>query len=82
MTDIWGPEYAGAMWVATFAIALGAFVFWVFLQWRVFSKAGFPGALALINLAVFVPVVGIVIVLALQAWFAFAQWPALRKPQA
>ena len=30
------------------------FGFYVFLQWRIFSKAGFPGALALVNLGALV----------------------------
>jgi uncharacterized membrane protein YhaH (DUF805 family) len=78
--DIWGPENAGAMWAATMVFGLLFFVFWIYLQWRIFSKAGFNGALALINLAIFVPFVGALIVIGLQVWFAFAAWPALNKP--
>lgn len=78
--DIWGPENAGAMWAITIAFGLIMCVFWIYLQWRIFTKAGFSGALALINLAIFVPYVGFVIVFGLQVWFAFAAWPALSKP--
>ena len=28
------------------------FAFWIYLQWRIFAKAGFNGALALINLGI------------------------------
>jgi len=81
VTSIWSPENAGAMWVATTVIAVAFYLFWIFLQWKIFTRAGFNGALALINLAVFVPLVGPLIVLGLQAWLAFAAWPALSKPQ-
>lgn len=80
MDEIWSPENAGALWAAMIVIGLLFFVFWIYLQWRIFSKAGFNGALALINLAIFVPLVGPLIVFGLQVWFAFAAWPALSKP--
>ncbi len=78
--DMWGQENAGALWAAMMAFGVLFFVFWIYLQWRIFSKAGFNGALALINFAIFVPFVGALIVFALQVWFAFAAWPALNKP--
>lgn len=80
MYDIWSVENAGAMWVVTFGIAALFCALLIFFQWRAFSRAGFHGALALINLGIFVPVVGPLIVLGLQGWFAFAPWPALNKP--
>lgn len=80
MHDFWGPANAGALWAATFAFVLLGLAFWIFIQWKIFAKAGFPGALALVNLAVFIPFVGFLIVLGLQVWFAFAKWPALQKP--
>ena len=79
MHAFWGPENAGMLWVATFAILAIFFALWIFLQWRIFSKAGHPGALALINLAVFVPFVGPFVMLGLTAWFAFSEWPALKR---
>jgi hypothetical protein len=83
MSDIFSVENAGAMWVATFVFAFLFCVFWIFLQWKIFAKAGYSGALALVNLAMFIPYVGILIVIGLQVWFAFAAWPALNKaPQA
>lgn len=39
--------------------------------WRIFSKAGYPGIMALL---VFVPGVNLI----LLYWFAFADWPAAR----
>lgn len=76
-----GPENAGVLWLATFAFALLFFVFLIVLQWKIFDKAGHPGALALINLAVFVPFIGWLVVVALWGWFAFSKWPALEKTQ-
>ncbi len=40
--------------------------------WMIFSKAGFPGALALLML---VPVINMVMIF----YLAFADWPALRQ---
>ena len=40
--------------------------------WRIFSKAGFSGALSLL---MFIPLVNLVMILVL----AFAEWPALRE---
>ncbi len=77
---IWGQENAGVLWAVTIGSMLVGFLLWIFLQWRIFSKAGFSGALALINLGVFVPVIGPLIVVGLQAWFAFTEWP-IHKPR-
>jgi hypothetical protein len=76
--DLFAPENAGMLWALTFAFALVIFALWLFVQWRIFAKAGYPGALSLINLAVLIPVIGILIVFGLQIWFAFAHWPALK----
>lgn len=51
-------------------VALAVLVAW----WNILARAGYPGALALL---VFVPLVN----LALLLWFAFARWPALRRPE-
>jgi hypothetical protein len=40
--------------------------------WRIFSKAGFSGALSLL---MFIPLVNLVMIFVL----AFAEWPALRE---
>lgn len=78
----WGPENAGLLWAVTFGVMALVGLFYVFLQWRIFSRAGFPGALALVNVCVVIPILGPLIVLGLQTWFAFADWPALKKGDA
>ena len=40
--------------------------------WRIFSKAGFPGALSFLML---IPVVNVIMLF----FLAFAEWPALRR---
>ncbi len=63
---------------ALFASALGCgfvialLVFTVFIWWRIFAKAGYPGALALLML---VPLVN----LGLLCVLAFAEWPIQRE---
>jgi hypothetical protein len=61
-------------------IALAFFIFYIFCWWKIFSKAGYNGALSLINLAVIIPIIGWIAPLVLFIWFAFAKWPALSKP--
>jgi ABC-type spermidine/putrescine transport system permease subunit II len=65
--------------VAVAVVALAVVAFYIFLWWKIFSKAGHPGALSLINLAVIIPLVGPLIVLGLLIWFAFSEWPALKR---
>ena len=40
--------------------------------WRIFAKAGFPGALSLL---MFIPIVNVVMIF----FLAFAEWPVLAK---
>ncbi|MBC7768637.1 MAG: hypothetical protein H7124_07600 [Phycisphaerales bacterium] len=61
-------------------VGLACFIFYIFLWWKILSKAGFNGALSLINLAVIIPLIGWIAPLILTIWFAFASWPALRRP--
>ena len=56
-------------------IALAVFVFMIFCYWRIFSKAGYPGVLALL---MFVPLANLILII----WFAFAQWPVLKDQRA
>lgn len=73
MMAAFGPYFA------VFAIvALVIFAFFIFCWWRIFSKAGFSGALSLIFIAGIIPLIGPLICLALFVWFAFAQWPAMK----
>jgi hypothetical protein len=60
-------------------IGLALFAFYIFLWWKIFAKAGHNGALALLNLAIIIPFVGWLVPLILTIWFAFSDWPALRK---
>lgn len=56
--------------VLTYAIVISAFiVFMIWVYWRIFAKAGYSGALSLLNL---VPGVGQLICLIL---LAFGRWP-------
>lgn len=65
---------------AVFAIVgLAIAVFSIFCWWKIFSKAGYNGALALIFLAAIIPLIGPLICLGLFIWFAFAKWPVLNK---
>lgn len=73
MAAMFGPYFA------VFAIvALVIFAFFIFCWWRIFSKAGYNGALALVFLAGIIPLIGPLVCLAMFIWFAFAQWPALK----
>lgn len=67
---MFGPYFA------VFAIVgIAIFAFFIFCWWRIFSKAGFSGALALVWLAGIIPLIGPLICLAFFVWFAFAEWP-------
>ncbi len=53
-------------------IAIASIVFSVIVYWRIFSKAGFSGALSLL---MFVPIANIVMICIL----AFAEWPIYQE---
>lgn len=53
-------------------VAIAALV--IFPHWKIFSRAGYSGALSLL---LFVPLVNLIVLL----WFAFSDWPALRGRQ-
>ncbi len=53
-------------------IALASIIFSVIIYWRIFSKAGFSGALSLL---MFVPIANIVMLCIL----AFAEWPIYQE---
>lgn len=71
--------------LAVFAIVgIAFFAFSIFIQWKIFSKAGHPGALALLNILLIIPLInliGIFVVFGLWIWFAFSEWPALKRAQ-
>lgn len=56
-------------------VGIAFFIFYIFIWWKIFSKAGYSGALALVNLAVIIPFIGWIAPLILTIWFAFADWP-------
>ncbi len=55
------------------ALVLGITVFFIFCLWRIFTKAGYSGAMALIAL---LPGLGPILCLGI---LAFGDWPALRN---
>lgn len=72
-----GPFFAVIMIVG---LAIAAFS--IFCWWKIFSKAGFNGALSLVFLAGIIPLIGPFICLGLFIWFAFAPWPVSKNSQA
>ena len=63
-------------YMAAFAIiGLLIFAFFIFIWWKIFSKAGYSGALSLLFLAGVIPLIGWIVPLVLMIWFAFADWP-------
>lgn len=57
----------GIFLIVTLLITL----FFIFIYWKIFSKAGYSGALSLLLL---VPIANLIVIV----WFAFADWPAIR----
>ncbi len=77
MMSMMGPYF---MVIALCGLAI--WIFMIYCQWRIFSKAGYSGALALLNLLLIVPIInliGIFVVAGLWIWFAFAEWPVQRQ---
>jgi hypothetical protein len=58
----------GTIWIVVLVLC----VFMIFCYWRIFSKAGYPGALSLLML---VPLANLILFI----WFAFADWPVVRQ---
>ncbi len=71
----------GPMLGVVLLIGLVIAVFSIFCWWKIFSKAGFNGALSLVFLAGIIPLIGPFICLGLFVWFAFSNWPALNRAQ-
>ncbi len=57
----------------TFGIIIGFIVLYGWIWWRIFSKAGFPGA---IGLLMFIPVANLI----MPIFLAFSDWPIHRNP--
>ena len=62
--------FAGTFMLIWFVIVIGFTAFFIWCYWRIFSKAGMSGALALLNL---IPAVGPLICLII---LAFGEWPS------
>jgi hypothetical protein len=73
------PNAMMAMMGPFLIVGLVIFAFFIFVWWRIFSKAGYPGALSLIFLAGIIPLIGPLICLGLIIWFAFVEWPVQKK---
>lgn len=74
----------GPMLMIYFGVLLVFCALAAFLNWRVFSKAGYPGALGLVWLGLAIPLLNILAGLAIVIiwiWFAFAEWPVQRKAE-
>jgi hypothetical protein len=69
----------GGMMGAFMIVGLIFLALWIFFWWKIFSQAGYNGALSLIWLACIIPLVGMVVPIILIGLFAFAKWPALNK---
>jgi hypothetical protein len=69
----------GPMLAVFVLIGLAIAAFSIFCWWRIFSKAGYNGALSLIFLAGIIPLIGPLVILGLFIWFAFAEWPVQRQ---
>jgi hypothetical protein len=63
------------MFVVVGFMALMSLVLMLIIWWKIFSKAGWPGALSLVML---VPLVNLIMVV----YFAFATWPIQRELEA
>jgi hypothetical protein len=69
----------GPFMVVFAIVGLAIAAFSIFCWWKIFSKAGYSGALSLIFLAGIIPLIGPFICLGLFIWFSFAEWPVQRQ---
>jgi hypothetical protein len=83
MQDYSDPNAAMAMMSGMMGmmliVGLIFLVLWIVFWWKIFSQAGYSGALSLIFLACIIPLIGWIVPIVLVGWFAFAKWPALNK---
>ncbi len=74
MMQMMGPFFA------VFAIVgIAIAVFSIFCWWKIFSKAGYNGALSLVFITGIIPFIGPIICLILFIWFSFAEWPVTKR---
>ena len=69
MMHEWGFAYGFGVGPLGMLI-IAALLVWPF--WRICEKAGYPGLMALL---VFIPVVNLIFLY----WFAFSDWPSLKR---
>lgn len=67
-----GYAWIGALGAGYLLLLAIIAIFFVFCYWKIFAKAGYPGILSLIAL---IPLFNLVLLI----WFAFADWPVLRR---
>lgn len=74
----------GPMMLVWYGVWFVICCFFAFLQWKVFSKAGYPGWIGLLWVGLGIPLLNIlaaVAILVVWIWFAFAEWPVIKKAQ-
>ena len=62
----------GGSLLVTLIITVAAIVFGIIIWWRIFSKAGYNGAMSLL---LFIPIANLIVICML----AFAEWPILKE---
>ncbi len=62
----------GGSLLVTLIISVAAIVFGIIIWWRIFSKAGYNGAMSLL---LFIPIANLIVICML----AFAEWPVLKE---
>jgi uncharacterized membrane protein len=67
------PSLSGTPLIVVSAISLVIFIIYIIAWWKIFSKAGYSGALSL--LLIFIPIANIIVFLIL----AFRRWPIQKE---
>jgi len=67
------PSLSGTALIVTSVISLVIFIIYIIAWWKIFSKAGYSGALSL--LLIFIPIANIIVFLML----AFGRWPIQKE---
>ena len=79
------PEAAGGIGLALFAvfavIGLAALILTIIIWWKIFAKAGWSGALSLLQLIPIPLVISLAFTIVVLV-FAFSKWPIQRELEA
>lgn len=70
--DTGATAFLGGSLLFTLIIAVASIVFAIIIWWRIFSKAGYSGAMSLL---LFIPIANLIVLCVL----AFAEWPILKE---